>query len=125
LLAGGRIVTAVFDDVAVLVDQLEFDGVPAGRPASQPDRFPLVDESGRAAIDAVTDPVIAALTLQVSVRQPEIDHNRIGIFTFIFTFRTAVGKQRPGWIDVTGLAGRIVFAFAGRRSSRSCRAVRG
>ena len=40
----GRIITAVFDQFAVFVNEFEFDFMFAVRPTGKPDRFPFFDQ---------------------------------------------------------------------------------
>src|SRR5829696_518770 len=77
--ARGRVVAAVVDGVAGLVDEFELDGVLARRPAREPDGLPLVDVLRLAAVHGVADAVVAAVALQLRVREPEVDHDGVGL----------------------------------------------
>ena len=58
--------------------------------------------------------------MQPGVRQPEIDHDRIGVLVFVLAFGAAVSEQRFRWIDVPTFAGGIVLTLPRRRGA-GCR----
>src|SRR6266567_764553 len=125
-LSGRRIIPAVLNSLAILVDEFQLDGVLAAGPAGKPDWIPYVDESGRGSINRVADSIIAGLPLQTCIHKPEVNHDRIGIFAGIITFWTAVGEQGLGDINGTRIAFGDVFPFASGCGACTCdRALRG
>src|SRR5437016_3723145 len=88
-------------------------------PSAQPDRIPLVDELRCTTVDRIAHAIGSAVALQLGVREPEIDHDRVGVFTFILAFGTAVSKERLGWVDLTCFTRGKVLAFARRCRARA------
>src|SRR6266436_3017768 len=116
-LASRGIIPAVLDEISVFVDEFQVDPMFAANPTGQPDRFPLVDELRFTVVNSVTDAKRSAIALQLGVRKPEIDHDRIGVFAFVLAFGAAVSKQSFSWINGAGITRGKVLSFAsGRRA---------
>src|ERR1044071_2076572 len=90
--ARGRVVAAVIDDVAGAVYEFELDGVLARRPAREPDGLPLVEVLRLAAVHRVAHAVLAAVRLELRVREPEVDHDGVGVRPLVLALRPAEGR---------------------------------